>query len=48
MLFWGLFSHNVLGEYYLLLTISLVAALSRRETASAHAGEEQEYRALPA
>jgi O-antigen ligase len=48
MLFWGLFSHNVLGEYYLLLTISLVAALSRRETAAAHAGEEQEYRALPA
>jgi hypothetical protein len=48
LLFWGFFSHNILSEYYLLLTISLVAALSRRETAAAHAGEEQEYRALPA
>lgn len=47
LLFWGFFSHNVLSEYYLLLTISLVAALSRRETAAAQAGEEQEYRALP-
>jgi O-antigen ligase len=29
ILFWGLFSHNVLGEYYLVLSIALTAALSR-------------------
>lgn len=33
LLFWGLFSHNILTEYYLLLTISMVAALSPRERA---------------
>ena len=32
LLFWGLFSHNMLSEYYLLVTISLLAALSRRES----------------
>jgi hypothetical protein len=48
LLFWGFFSHNILSEYYLLLTISMVAALSRHETAVAHAGEEQQYPALPA
>jgi O-antigen ligase len=31
LLFWGFFSHNILSEYYLLLTVSLIAALSRRE-----------------
>lgn len=36
LLFWGFFSHNVLSEYYLLITIAMVAALSRceREVAS--------------
>jgi hypothetical protein len=32
LLFWGFFSHNVLSELYLLLSISLIAALSRQET----------------
>jgi O-antigen ligase len=32
-LFFGLFSHNGLSEFYLVLIISLVAALSRREQA---------------
>ena len=35
LLFWGLFSHNILSEYYLLLTLSLVAALSRRQRTAA-------------
>jgi hypothetical protein len=29
LLFWGLFSHNVLTEHYILLTISLLAAMSK-------------------
>jgi O-Antigen ligase len=31
LLFWGLFSHNILGEYYLLIAIGMIAALSRRD-----------------
>jgi len=34
LLFWGLFSHNILSEFYLLLTISLIAALSRDKATS--------------
>jgi O-antigen ligase len=33
LLLWGFFSHNILNEFYLLLTISLIAALNRQETA---------------
>jgi hypothetical protein len=29
VMFWGLFSHNVLGEFYLLVGIALLAALAR-------------------
>lgn len=29
ILFWGIFSHNVLGEFYLLVGIALLAAISR-------------------
>ena len=38
LLFWGLFSHNILSEYYLLITISMIAALSRRESEAARHG----------
>ena len=34
LLFWGLFSHNILSEYYLLIAISLIAALGRQEQQS--------------
>lgn len=37
LLFWGVFSHNVLSEYYLLISLSLLAALNRREMASSRA-----------
>ena len=33
VLFWGLFSHNVLTEHYILLTISLLAAMSKSSRA---------------
>jgi len=45
LLFWGFFSHNILSEYYLLLTISLIAALSRREATAARDGAEASPRA---
>lgn len=48
LLFWGFFSHNILSEYYLLLTISLVAALSQRETTVVQNGDEGVRSALPA
>jgi O-antigen ligase len=48
LLFWGLFSHNVLSEYYLLLTISMVAALSRRESVMTYHGARDPPSALPA
>jgi O-antigen ligase len=38
LLFWGLFSHNILGEFYLLTALALVAALSGPATAAASAG----------
>ena len=44
LLFWGFFSHNVFSEYYLLITISMVAALSRRESQATDYGT---LRALP-
>jgi O-Antigen ligase len=47
LLFWGLFSHNVLSEYYLLITISMVAALSRRESEAAGHGTPAACAALP-
>jgi O-antigen ligase len=38
LLFWGLFSHNILGEYYLLIVVGLIAALGRahEETDARH------------
>jgi hypothetical protein len=35
LLFWGVFSHNVLTEFYLLVGIAMIAALSRAPLASA-------------
>jgi hypothetical protein len=48
LLFWGIFSHNILSEYYLLLTISLIAALSRREATTVRGRAEGARRALAA
>jgi len=46
LLFWGLFSHNILSEYYLLITISMIAALSRRESEAARHGTRCAWDAL--
>jgi O-antigen ligase len=48
LLFWGLFSHNVLSEYYLLVVIGLIAALSRGDSKTAYPVTGATARALPA
>jgi O-antigen ligase len=37
LLLWGLVSHNVLGEYYILIAISLMAAISSTRDGSMRA-----------
>ena len=48
LLFWGLFSHNLLSEFYLLITISMVAALSRHVSETTCHGTWGACSALPA